>query len=515
MSAAEASSSSGAAFPVVDDSGQHPEVLAQIVDDMDDVDDDEAEEGMEQIVDPALTKLGTFIPPRAPGSALAVERTSEGVHVRLTLSVGAAGSMLPPGLEIADCGVCTFCRDKPKYGGGGTKRQKCELKQQEAAIVFDNRDPRVWCGLHLITDQEMMQMREIQKLPLPEPITQALEKGALPLVWAYKRKRRARTLPPAFVLMYHCEGRVALDRSHLALSRQRYFKNSRSDLNGDPEKAAKVRKPRVPRVRHPAEMQLQYAASGQYDMAPLAVATTTMGDPSQGWGTPGATCVYAQPVGAGPPMYPGSSYAPAYGQPGPIMYGAQPVMYEAQPQIPIMYAPPQPMMATQPPSAGRHGKSHAGEEEAAMSPGAAAGGAFYPAPDQSQYYSQPPSAYVGMHSSEQMEEEANSWIMDPPAGGEGSADGTSPSGRAGKRAKKGGRAAVEAAPEPAGEAEGDQMSNKTLEIMLSRLQGQLPPQTYEKVIALVRDVQMRRMSLSRSEFLQHFQAICAGAPKPR
>ena len=58
------------------------------------------------------------------------------------------------------------------------------------------------------------------------------------------------------------------------------------------------------------------------------------------------------------------------------------------------------------------------------------------------------------------------------------------------------------------------MSNKTLELMLSRLQGQLPPETYDKVINLVRDVQNRRMSLSRSEFLQHFQAICAqGAAK--
>jgi hypothetical protein len=59
------------------------------------------------------------------------------------------------------------------------------------------------------------------------------------------------------------------------------------------------------------------------------------------------------------------------------------------------------------------------------------------------------------------------------------------------------------------------MSNKTLDVMLDRLKGQLPPQTYEKVIELVRDVQTRRMRLSRSEFLQHFQAICAGAPQKK
>ena len=36
-----------------------------------------------------------------------------------------------------------------------------------------------------------------------------------------KRKRRARTLPPAYVLMYYCEGRVPLDRSHPAWGEER------------------------------------------------------------------------------------------------------------------------------------------------------------------------------------------------------------------------------------------------------------------------------------------------------
>ena len=145
---------------------------------------------------------------------------------------------------------------------------------------------------------------------------------------------------------------------------------------------------------------------------------------------------------------------------------------------------------------------------------AAVGGAYYS--DPAYYGQQPPmSAPVmhvsqpGMHvSPEQMEEEANSWIMDP-TGGDGGDFGGSPGGK--RKRPRGSRPAAAEAEAP----ESDPMSNKTLELMLSRLQGQLPPQTYEKVIALVRDVQMRRMSLSRSEFLQHFQAICAGAPKPR
>ena len=85
-----------------------------------------------------------------------------------------------------------------------------------------------------------------------------------------------------------------------------------------------------------------------------------------------------------------------------------------------------------------------------------------------------------------------------------------------KRGKKNAAPSPAPAPAPEGdEEEGSGMSNKTLDLMLARLQGQLPTATYEKVITLVRDVQCRRLSLSRSEFLQHFQAICAGNPKPR
>ena len=140
----------------------------------------------------------------------------------------------------------------------------------------------------------------------------------------------------------------------------------------------------------------------------------------------------------------------------------------------------------------------------------------------------------GSIAEEQMEAEAASWLAIEPqpvpgtdlsyAGPPTASDG-SPRGKA--RRKRGAKAAATdiqptpAAPsmsnqppmsgaEPADpNGESNSMSNKTLDVMLSRLQGQLPPATYEKVINLVRDVQTRRMSLSRSEFLQHFQAICA------
>ena len=190
-----------------------------------------------------------FIPP-----IVAADSRVQGFHVRLTLSVGAAGATIAPGLEIDDCGKCPFCLDKPKYGGSGTRRQKCELKQEEATRnVDDSSAPTIWGKLHLITGQEREQMLETQKLPLPEPLIKAMEIGPLPLVWAYRRKPRARPVPPAYVLMYYCEERVPLDRSQLAISRQRHFKNSRRPdptSNGKP----KERKPRQRKQQHPDQI---------------------------------------------------------------------------------------------------------------------------------------------------------------------------------------------------------------------------------------------------------------------
>ena len=134
-----------------------------------------------------------------------------------------------------------------------------------------------------------------------------------------------------------------------------------------------------------------------------------------------------------------------------------------------------------------------------------------------------------------MGDDANGWFMDASMDAVHSADYSNAS--ASRPAQRPKRTAPEPArpppapapapaPPPAAEANassgdaggGDSstgMSNKTLDLMLGRLQGQLPVPTYDKVIALVRDVQNRRLCLSRTEFLEHFQAICAGTPKPR
>jgi len=126
-------------------------------------------------------------------------------------------------------------------------------------------------------------------------------------------------------------------------------------------------------------------------------------------------------------------------------------------------------------------------------------------------------ASPAMHgiSNAQMEAEANSWLADGPTTSSDTMplEPLPPVARPSKRSKRSARASERSSteqPTSGGDSSGGGMSNKTLDTMLGRLQGQLPKETYEKVITLVRDVQMRRMSLSRSEFLQHFQAICSG-----
>ena len=93
----------------------------------------------------AVAENGEF--PSAPigdasgGADVSSSSSNDGFHVRLTLTVGATNSRFLPGLEIEDCGMCIFCRDKPKFGGPGTKRQKCELKELAPAPDAETAEP--------------------------------------------------------------------------------------------------------------------------------------------------------------------------------------------------------------------------------------------------------------------------------------------------------------------------------------------------------------------------------------
>jgi len=70
------------------------------------------------------------------------------------------------------------------------------------------------------------------KLPPPE-LSSAAAQGPLPLVWGFRRARRARPLNPAYVLMYHCEGTVPFDCSFLKTSLEHRCLGSRQRSNSN------------------------------------------------------------------------------------------------------------------------------------------------------------------------------------------------------------------------------------------------------------------------------------------
>ena len=110
-----------------------------------------------------------------------------------------------------DCGTCSSCLDKVKFGGKGTRRQKCDNLRFSTGA---DQPVSVAASLRVEADADI--------LPRDPRLEAAVKHGPLPLVWGVRRPRRARPLAPAYVLQYHCEGQLLLDSSHLAPSIERY-----------------------------------------------------------------------------------------------------------------------------------------------------------------------------------------------------------------------------------------------------------------------------------------------------
>ena len=69
------------------------------------------------------------------------------IWVKLSLTVCAAGpDGQPVGLNVSDCGKCMFCADKPRFGGKGTKRQKCVNKR-----VTGVGPVKAWTALRVVS----------------------------------------------------------------------------------------------------------------------------------------------------------------------------------------------------------------------------------------------------------------------------------------------------------------------------------------------------------------------------
>lgn len=86
---------------------------------------------------------------------------------------------------------------------------------------------RVWAAVRPITQQQIKHVEMYEQHPLPQELVDAIQVAPLPLVWGFRRARRARPLPPAYVMMYHCDFRVPLDRTYLAPSLEQRCKGTR------------------------------------------------------------------------------------------------------------------------------------------------------------------------------------------------------------------------------------------------------------------------------------------------
>ena len=74
----------------------------------------------------------------AMGIDVGIDVPASVVRVKLVLTVSRAGvraGSRPSANTSVDCDECVYCRDKPRLGGPGTKRQKCVLKRSPTAHV--------------------------------------------------------------------------------------------------------------------------------------------------------------------------------------------------------------------------------------------------------------------------------------------------------------------------------------------------------------------------------------------
>ena len=102
---------------------------------------------------------------RLPQPQMGGEVDAGGFRVRLTLTVSSSGigvGGLPLASTIADCEECVYCLDKPRFGGPGTKRQKCILKRDP---VVPAGPLRVWASLQVCTPMQLAPALHIAVAP--------------------------------------------------------------------------------------------------------------------------------------------------------------------------------------------------------------------------------------------------------------------------------------------------------------------------------------------------------------
>ena len=80
---------------------------------------------------------------------------------------GPAGQ--PVALEIKDCGECTFCLDKPRFGGKGTKRQKCINKKTPSQGPV-----QAWASLRITSKQHEALIEQYASQEVRTPMSRSV-----------------------------------------------------------------------------------------------------------------------------------------------------------------------------------------------------------------------------------------------------------------------------------------------------------------------------------------------------
>ncbi|XP_015261724.1 PREDICTED: methyl-CpG-binding domain protein 1 isoform X3 [Gekko japonicus] len=134
-----------------------------------------------------------------------------------------------------DCGRCDFCRDKPKFGGGNLKRQKCRWRQCLHFAMAEEL-PSVSKPIDLSKPQNR-QMPDQQPLKLKEEVKKELSQDCvkdLPIVLQQVKEEPevpCHPTPPTQVLVKESDTR--LPAVNLLLATSPKIKKARAEPGGD------------------------------------------------------------------------------------------------------------------------------------------------------------------------------------------------------------------------------------------------------------------------------------------
>jgi CXXC zinc finger domain. len=165
-------------------------------------------------------------------------------RVKLALTVCKEGATV--GSQMDDCGECHFCLDKRKFGGPGTKRQKCVLKR----TVVPSGPTRVWSSMRVVSKQHLAQLELYSSQPPPAELVAAMEEAhaGVPLVWGFpSRAPRAAAASRLTCSCTHCDNDI-MGRPELPAVLASYAQQTSGNPRMPPSPLASIVHPAVSQI---------------------------------------------------------------------------------------------------------------------------------------------------------------------------------------------------------------------------------------------------------------------------